>query len=121
MKIAVIGSGGREHAIAWKLSQDTQPENIYTLPGNGGTLNNVSINPGDFVGIKNFCLKNKVNLIIVGPETPEGYLIVELVLREGVAEELGRGLGQYDRGGEHALAEIGGDGGFLDGTAGLEL
>jgi phosphoribosylamine--glycine ligase len=84
MKIAVIGSGGREHAIAWKLSQDMQPENIYMLPGNGGTLNNVSINPDDFVGIKNFCLKNDVNLIIVGPETPLSEGIVDYFKDTGI-------------------------------------
>jgi len=84
MKIVVIGSGGREHAIAWKLSQDMQPENIYMLPGNGGTLNNVSINPDDFAGIKNFCLKNDVNLIIVGPETPLSEGIVDYFKDTGI-------------------------------------
>ncbi len=70
MKIAVIGSGGREHAIAWKLSQSKKAEKVFVLPGNGGTENNVPINVNDFNAIKNFCESNDVELIIVGPEIP---------------------------------------------------
>ena len=70
MKIVVIGSGGREHAIAWKLSQSKKAEKVFVLPGNGGTENNVPIDVNDFDGIKNFCESNDVELIIVGPEVP---------------------------------------------------
>ncbi|MBD3290163.1 phosphoribosylamine--glycine ligase [candidate division KSB1 bacterium] len=70
MKIAVIGSGGREHTIAWKLSQHTQPENIYVIPGNGGTQNNVNISVTNFERIKFFCKEKKIDLILVGPEVP---------------------------------------------------
>ncbi|MCD4796611.1 MAG: phosphoribosylamine--glycine ligase, partial [Candidatus Cloacimonetes bacterium] len=66
----VIGSGGREHAIAWKLSQSKKAEKVFVLPGNGGTENNVPIDVNDFDGIKNFCESNDVELLIVGPEVP---------------------------------------------------
>ena len=54
MKIAVIGSGGREHAIAWKLSQSKKAEKVYVLPGNGGTNNNILLNVNDFAGIRDY-------------------------------------------------------------------
>ena len=77
MNIAVIGSGGREHAIAWKLEQSPQTEKVYVIPGNGGTKNNVSIDPNDFAGIKKFCEDNTVDLIFVGPEDPLAKGIVD--------------------------------------------
>jgi len=70
MKIAVIGSGGREHAIAWKLEQSELAEKVYVLPGNGGTKNNVKIDVNDFAKIKEFCLQEQIELIFVGPEDP---------------------------------------------------
>ena len=70
MNIAVIGSGGREHAIAWKLNQSKLAEKVYVIPGNGGTENNVPIDVNDFDGIRNFCESNDVELVIVGPEVP---------------------------------------------------
>jgi phosphoribosylamine--glycine ligase len=70
MKIAVIGSGGREHAIAWKLEQSKLVEKVYVLPGNGGTDNNVNIDVNDFMAIKKFCIENLIDLLIVGPEDP---------------------------------------------------
>jgi len=70
MKIAIIGSGGREHALAWKFGQSVPAENIYLIPGNGGTNNNIPIDSTDFEAIKNFCIKEGVELIFVGPELP---------------------------------------------------
>lgn len=70
MNIAVIGSGGREHAIAWKLEQSKLTKKIYVLPGNGGTKNNVDIAVNDFAAIKEFCANNLIELIFVGPEDP---------------------------------------------------
>lgn len=70
MKIAVLGSGGREHAIAWKLQQSDQVEKVYCLPGNGGTENNVNIKVNDFQAIRDFAAAKQVDLIIVGPEDP---------------------------------------------------
>lgn len=77
MKIAVIGSGGREHAIAWKLEQSTLVEKVFVLPGNGGTKNNVSIGVDDFAGIRRFCETEGVGLIFVGPEVPLAKGIVD--------------------------------------------
>lgn len=77
MNIAVIGSGGREHAIAWKLSQSNIANKIFVLPGNGGTENNVDININDFEMILNFCRHNTVELIFVGPEDPLASGIVD--------------------------------------------
>lgn len=77
MKIAVIGSGGREHALAWKLAQSAQAEQVFVLPGNGGTENNIAIAPNDFFAIKDFCQKEGVELIVVGPEDPLANGIVD--------------------------------------------
>ncbi|MDY6915248.1 MAG: phosphoribosylamine--glycine ligase, partial [Candidatus Cloacimonadota bacterium] len=75
MNIAVLGSGGREHAIAWKLQQNG--DKIFCLPGNGGTQNNVDIDPNDFKKIKEFCRKEQIEMIFVGPETPLANGIVD--------------------------------------------
>ncbi len=77
MKIAVIGSGAREHAISWKLSQSPRVEKVFVLPGNGGTQNNVDIAVNDFEGIKQFCINEGVDLIFVGPEDPLARGIVD--------------------------------------------
>ena len=69
----VIGSGGREHAIAWKLAQSTEIDNLYIAPGNAGTADvgtNVSISVTDFEGIKSWVVQNEVNMVVVGPEDP---------------------------------------------------
>jgi phosphoribosylamine---glycine ligase len=70
MKIAVIGRGGREHALAWKLAQSVGVENVFCLPGNGGTANNRPIAENDFAGIRDFCESAGVELVVVGPEAP---------------------------------------------------
>lgn len=73
MKILILGSGGREHAIAWKLSQSKHNPSIYIAPGNAGTLEfgeNVALDPNDFEAIKNFCLQRQIEIVFVGPEEP---------------------------------------------------
>ena len=70
MNIAVIGSGGREHAIVWKLQQSKKAEKVFCIPGNAGTQNNINLKVNDFSGIKRFCVDNDVKLIFVGPEQP---------------------------------------------------
>jgi len=73
MNVLIIGSGGREHALAWKISQSSSLENLYIAPGNGGTRlagKNVDISPTDFEAIKSFSLQNNIELIVVGPEQP---------------------------------------------------
>ncbi|MCF7792391.1 MAG: phosphoribosylamine--glycine ligase [Candidatus Cloacimonetes bacterium] len=77
MNIAVIGSGGREHAIAWKLEQSDLADKVYVLPGNGGTKNNVKIDVNDFADIKEFCAQELIELIFVGPEDPLANGIVD--------------------------------------------
>ncbi|MCD4817623.1 MAG: phosphoribosylamine--glycine ligase [Candidatus Cloacimonetes bacterium] len=84
MKIAVIGSGGREHAVAWKLSQSKKVEKVYVLPGNGGTQNNISIDITDFSEIKKFCESNQVDLIFVGPEDPLANGIVDYFMESDI-------------------------------------
>ena len=71
MKILVIGSGGREHALVWKIKQSPLASKIFCVPGNAGTRGiaaNVHIEATDIVGLKEFALKEKVDLTIVGPE-----------------------------------------------------
>lgn len=71
-KILVLGSGGREHALAWKLAQ-SEGAKLYIAPGNAGTAQvgtNVNIKVGDFEGIKQFCLEQMIDLVVVGPEQP---------------------------------------------------
>ncbi|MEA3391604.1 MAG: phosphoribosylamine--glycine ligase N-terminal domain-containing protein, partial [Candidatus Marinimicrobia bacterium] len=67
MNIAIIGSGGREHALAWKLQQSELTEKIFVLPGNGGTDNNVALDGSDTEALKVFCNKEDITLIVVGP------------------------------------------------------
>lgn len=79
MKIAVIGRGGREHALAWKLAQDAGAENVFCLPGNGGTANNRPIAEHDFAGIRSFCEAEGVEFVVVGPEAPLARGLVDLL------------------------------------------
>lgn len=73
MKLLVIGSGGREHALCWKLAQSEGIEQIYCAPGNGGTVElaeNVDIKANDIDALLKFALDNNIDLTIVGPEDP---------------------------------------------------
>ena len=73
MKVGVIGSGGREHAICCSLNNSDNVSKIYCIPGNAGTnliAENININLNDFQKIKDFILKNKIDLVIIGPEKP---------------------------------------------------
>jgi phosphoribosylamine---glycine ligase len=73
MKFLLLGSGGREHALAWKLIQSSLCTQLFIAPGNAGTAQcgtNVSLSLNDFSSIKEFCVKNSVDMIIVGPEEP---------------------------------------------------
>ncbi len=73
MNILLLGSGGREHAFAYKIIQSKHCSNLYIAPGNPGTKEfgtNVNISSTDFPSIKEFCLKEKIEMLIVGPETP---------------------------------------------------
>ena len=73
MKLLLLGSGGREHALAWKIAQSPKIEKLYIAPGNAGTRNvgeNVAIKADDFEAIKTFVLENGINMVVVGPEDP---------------------------------------------------
>lgn len=73
MKILLLGSGGREHALAWKIAQSTKVEKLFIAPGNAGTRNvgeNVDIKVTDFDAIAAFVLANGVDMVVVGPEDP---------------------------------------------------
>jgi phosphoribosylamine--glycine ligase len=73
MNILILGSGGREHALAWKLSQSRKIDHLFIAPGNAGTLlfgTNLSINPEDFSAVRDAVLKNDIGLVVVGPEAP---------------------------------------------------
>lgn len=73
MKLLLLGSGGREHALAWKIAQSPKVEKLYIAPGNAGTSSvgeNVNIKATDFDALKAFALKEKIDMIVVGPEDP---------------------------------------------------
>ena len=73
MKILLLGSGGREHALAWKIAQSKKCEKLYIAPGNAGTSNcgeNVAMKADNFEAIKEFVVANGVNMVVVGPEDP---------------------------------------------------
>ena len=73
MKILLLGSGGREHALAWKIAQSEKCEKLYIAPGNGGTGNcgeNVAMKADDFEAIKQFCVDKTIDMVVVGPEDP---------------------------------------------------
>ena len=73
MKILLLGSGGREHALAWKIAQSNKCEKLYIAPGNAGTSNcgeNVAMKADDFEAIKAFIVEKGINMVVVGPEDP---------------------------------------------------
>ncbi len=73
MRILLLGSGGREHTLAWKISQSPHCKALFIAPGNAGTAacgKNLDISLTDFEGIKKACIKNKIDLVLVGPEEP---------------------------------------------------
>ncbi|MGD0711602.1 MAG: phosphoribosylamine--glycine ligase [Bacteroidales bacterium] len=73
MNVLLLGSGGREHAFAWKLKQSPKLDKLWIAPGNAGTVlcgENVKLSPIDFDGIKNFVISNNIDLVMVGPEDP---------------------------------------------------
>jgi phosphoribosylamine--glycine ligase len=90
VKTLVIGSGGREHAIAWKLLQSPKIEEVVCIPGNGGTATlagcrNLALSPTDFEGIARVALVNNLALVVVGPEQPLAAGIVDALQAEKLA------------------------------------
>lgn len=73
MKLLLLGSGGREHALAWKIAQSPKIEKLYIAPGNAGTGSvgeNIDLNPSDFSAVKTAVIEKGINLVVVGPEVP---------------------------------------------------
>ena len=90
MKVLVIGGGGREHALAWKIAQSQSVERVYVAPGNAGTagehgVENVAIDVLDFNALRDFASKQAIGLTIVGPEAPLAKGIVEHFQERGLA------------------------------------
>ncbi|ESS70991.1 phosphoribosylamine--glycine ligase PurD [Methyloglobulus morosus KoM1] len=89
MKILIVGSGGREHALAWKVQQSPKVEKIFVAPGNAGTalesgVENVAIAATDILGLLNFAKQEQVDLTIVGPEVPLTMGIVDSFQKAGL-------------------------------------
>src|SRR6202048_3327912 len=73
MKMLLLGSGGREHALAWKLIQSALCSGLFIAPGNAGTAQcgtNIDLSPLDFDGLRNFCTREDIGMVVVGPEEP---------------------------------------------------
>jgi len=73
MRVLLLGSGGREHALAWKIAQSSMLDELFIAPGNAGTRQhgkNINLDPNDFNAVKNFVLENAIDLVLVGPEEP---------------------------------------------------
>lgn len=91
MKILLLGSGGREHALAWKISQSKKTEKLYIAPGNAGTREvgvNVSLDIGNFEEIKSFVLKESINMVVVGPEQPLVDGIADFFINESTLKHI---------------------------------
>ncbi len=87
MKILVIGSGGREHALAWKLKQSPRAERIFCAPGNAGTAEigeNVAIPVSDLAALVGFARENRIDLTVVGPDDALAAGIVDLFVKQGL-------------------------------------
>ncbi|ASC70506.1 Phosphoribosylamine--glycine ligase [Halomicronema hongdechloris C2206] len=89
MRALVVGSGGREHALAWKLLQSPTISGIFCIPGNGGTATlagcrNLALAPSDFEGIARFALVNNCALVVIGPEQPLADGITDYLTSQGL-------------------------------------
>src|SRR5262249_45219172 len=87
MKVLVIGKGGREHALVWKLAQSPRVERVYCAPGNAGTADdgeNVPLDAEDFDVLVRFARKEQIGLTVVGPEEPLARGIVDVFRKEGL-------------------------------------
>ncbi len=87
MKVLVLGSGGREHALAWKLAQSNRVDRVFCAPGNAGTeqdAENIDLAADDIAGVVAFSKQNQVDLVVVGPEKPLCDGIVDALLKAGI-------------------------------------
>jgi phosphoribosylamine--glycine ligase len=87
MNVLIIGSGGREHAMAWKVSQSPRLTKLYIAPGNAGTAacgENVSLDVNDHAGIIRFCKEQRIDLVLVGPEGPLAVGLADSISKGGI-------------------------------------
>ncbi len=87
MKVLIIGNGGREHAIAWKIAQSPKLKKLYVAPGNAGTeeiAENIDMAAKDQEAVVKFCKKESINLVVIGPEQPLVEGLVDRLAKEGV-------------------------------------
>src|SRR5438105_4295578 len=87
MKVLVVGKGGREHALVWKLAQSPRVERVYCAPGNAGTAEegeNVPIEPNDIERLIRFAKKEEIGFTVVGPEDPLAQGIVDSFQKAGL-------------------------------------
>ncbi|NNJ70078.1 MAG: phosphoribosylamine--glycine ligase [Kiritimatiellales bacterium] len=87
MKVLVVGNGGREHTLAWKLANDSAKPEIFCTPGNAGTAElgtNLAFGAGDVDGIKGWCIANQPDLVVIGPEAPLCAGLTDLLEAEGI-------------------------------------
>jgi len=87
MKVAVIGSGGREHALVWKISKSAKVTKIYALPGNGGISDLaecIPIKADDIAGVINFCKEVAIDLVVIGPEAPLSKGLADTLKHHGI-------------------------------------
>lgn len=91
MRILLLGSGGREHALAWKMAQSPLCEKLFIAPGNAGTSQcgtNLPISLSDFEEIKKACIRNKIDLVVVGPEEPLVKGITDFLITDPALQKL---------------------------------
>lgn len=91
MNVLILGSGGREHAFAWKIAQSKRLQNLYIAPGNAGTAhcgNNVALAVDDFEGIKNLVWEKDIDLVLVGPEDPLVKGVHDYFLQDEVIKDV---------------------------------
>lgn len=87
MKVLIVGSGGREHALAWKIAKSPRVKKVFCAPGNGGTskiATNIALGPTDIKGLVEFAAKEKIDLTVVGPELPLTLGIVDAFEEKGL-------------------------------------
>ncbi len=91
MNILILGAGGREHALAWKISQSELCKKLFIAPGNAGTMQcgiNLPFSINDFIAIRECCINEKIDMVIVGPEEPLVNGIVDLLSNDALLQEL---------------------------------
>jgi len=84
--VLVVGSGAREHALAWKIAQSPRVDRLYVAPGNPGTAQvaiNISLAATDIAGIRRFCTEHRISLVVIGPEAPLALGLADALRRQG--------------------------------------